>query len=178
MTSIRPGFVRSFAPDLHALYPAAVFVGLIRDAAAVCEGHLARGASLAEATEAYGFVGGQLIALEAAGLPLRTWRFEDLLADAAGTAREIQAFCGLDPARSRGVCLQDKERIIDPTGAVRGNRKVDLFYDFAEMGRHMRADANERARGRLSEDARAEIAARCAPVLRHFGYAGGPALGA
>jgi hypothetical protein len=35
----------------------------------------------------------------------------------------------------------------------------------------MRADANERARARLPEAARAEIAASCAPFLQHFGYA-------
>lgn len=160
-----------FAEDLAALYPQAVFVGLIRDAAAVCEGHVARGASVAAAAAAWVFVADRLIALEAAGLALRVWRFEDLLADAGGVARAIYGFAGLDPAAARGVCLQDKARITGADGAVRGVQKTEHFYSFDAMSRHMRADANAGARARLPEAARAEIAARCAPQLRHFGYA-------
>jgi hypothetical protein len=159
-----------FAPDLHALYPDAVFVGLIRDAVAVAEGHIARGASVPEAAEAWAFAAGRLIELEAT-LPLRVWRFEDLIADTADVAKAIYSFADLDPFAARGVCLQDKERIIDAAGAIRGNRKVDLFYGFDEMGQHMRTDANERARARLPEAARAELVAHCASGLRHFGYA-------
>ena len=131
-----------FAPDLHALYPDAVFIGLIREATAVAEGHIARGASVAEAAEAWAFAAGELARLEGS-LPLRVWRFEDLVADTAAVAREIYAFAGLDPAAARGVCLQDKERVTDAAGAIRGNRKVALFYGFDEMGAHMRADAND-----------------------------------
>ena len=99
------------------------------------------------------------------------WRFEDLVADTPAVAREIYGFAGLDPDAARGVCLQDKERITDAAGAILGNRKVALFYGFDEMGAHMRADANVRARARLPEAASAEIAARCAVQLQHFGYA-------
>jgi hypothetical protein len=160
-------------PGLLALWPEARFVGVIRDGRAVCEGHVARGASVAEASAAYGFVGRRLIELEAAGLPLRTWRFEDLVADAPGTAAAIYAFCGLDRARVRGVCLQDKERIPKRGGGVAGMRKVSRFYRFDEMGRHMRGDANAAALGRLPAAALAEITAACGEVLAHFGYLGG-----
>jgi Sulfotransferase family len=162
----------ALVPDLLALYPDARFVGVIRDGRAVCEGHIARGASLAAATATYAFVGRQLIELEAAGLPLRTWRFEDLVADAEATAAAIYGFCGLDPAAVRGVCLQDKERIVNARGGVAGMRKVALFYSFADMGRHMRADANAGALSRLPDATRAAITERCRPVLEHFGYLG------
>src|SRR4029079_18559224 len=98
----------AFVPDLFALYPDARFVGVIRDGRAVCEGHVARGRGLAAATATYDFVGRQLIELEARGLPLRTWRFEDLVADAAGVSAAIYDFCGLDRAATLGVSLQDK----------------------------------------------------------------------
>jgi Sulfotransferase family len=163
----------ALVPDLLALWPDARFVGLIRDGRAVCEGLIARGAGVAEASAAYAFVGRQLIELEAQGLPLRTWRFEDLLADASGTAAAIYDFCGLDRAAIRGVCLQDKERIAKKGGGVAGMRKVAHFYDFAAMGRHMRIDANADALGRLPAAAREEITARCRPVLAHFGYLAG-----
>ena len=149
---------------------------MIRDGRAVCEGHIARGASVAEASAVYAFVGQQLIDLQAAGLPLRIWRFEDLLADAAGTAAAIYDFCGLDRAATRGVCLQDKERILKPGGGIAGMRKISLFYTFEEMRRHMRGDANASALARLPAAALDEITARCGAALTHFGYASDPAL--
>ncbi len=157
-----------FAADLYALYPDAVFVGLIREPVAVAEGHIARGATPAAAAEAWAFAAGELARLEGV-LPLEVWRFEDLLASPAAVAREVYAFAGLDPALARGVCLQDKERVTDAGGAVRGTRKVDLFYDFETMGDHMRADANAGAR-RLDPGVGAAILARAAPFLGHFGY--------
>jgi hypothetical protein len=168
----------AFVPDLLALYPDARFVGVIRDGRAVCEGHVARGAGLAAATATYAFVGRQLIGLEAVGLPLRTWRFEDLLRDPEGVSAAVYGFCGLERGATAGVCLQDKERIIRPDGRVGGARKVASFYRFEEMRRHMRADANAAALARLPAAALAEITGRCREVLEHFHYLdGAPAAG-
>ncbi len=161
----------AFARDLAAVWPGARFVGVIRDGRAVCEGHLARGAGVAAAADVYAFVGATLGAIEAEGLAARTWRFEDLLADAAGVAGEIYDFCDLDRTLVRGVCLQDKARVTDAAGRTGGNRKVDLYYGFDEIGRHMRADANAGALARLPEAARAEVEARAGDALRRFGYA-------
>ena len=54
-------------------------------------------------------------------------------------------------------------------GTVRGTRKVERFWSFDSMGAHMRADANAGAR-RLDAAARAAVIARCAALMRHFGY--------
>lgn len=165
----------AFVPDLLALYPDARFVGVIRDGRAVCEGQVARGAELAAAAVAWAYAARQLGALEAQGLPLRTWRFEDFLADPAGVSAAIYGFCGLDPAATAGVCLQDKERILRPDGKVGGVRKVAHFYRFEEMRRHMRADANAGALARMPAAALAEATERCRPMLAHFGYLAGNA---
>lgn len=159
-----------FAEDFHRLYPEATFVGVIRDGRGVCEGNTARGASVAAAAAAYDFVGSRLIELEKAGLPIRTWRFEDLLTDAATVAREIHAFCGLDAGSVRGVCLQDKERVTNDKGRIVAMRKIDKFYTFEEMSRHMRQDANATSLSRLSPDVRDEVLERCKTILQHFGY--------
>ncbi len=139
-----------FAPDLFALYPDAVFVGLIRDAVAVCRGpcrprRLGRRRRQKPGPSPRASSSSSRRTLAAQGLALR-----GPVADTADVAKAIYGFAGLDPSAARGVCLQDKERIVDAAGAIRGNRKVDLFYGFDEMGRHMRADANERARARLT----------------------------
>ncbi|WP_181164464.1 sulfotransferase [Amaricoccus solimangrovi] len=156
-------------PDLLELYPDARFVGVIRDGRGVCEGQMARRAGVAQATALYDRFGRWLMEYEAAGLPVRTWRFEDLLADPWKVSLEMFGFCGLDPNRTRGVMLQDKHRIMDGDRIV-GIEKINRCYTFAEMAGHMRADANATSLARLDPAARAEIEARCGEVLRHFGY--------
>lgn len=158
------------APELARLYPQAVFVGLMRDAFGVCEGQAVRGASLAAATDAYTYVGAQLMAMEAGGQRLRTFRFEDLLEDTEAVVREIYGFCGLDATAARGICLQNKERVHDDRGRIVGIDKEKAFYAFRDVGQHMKRDANAASASRLGAEVRAEIADRCAPVLRHFGY--------
>lgn len=159
------------AADLARLWPQAVFVGLIRDAFGVCEGQVVRGASIEAATGTYAYVGERLMALEAAGLRLRSFRFEDLVEDTGAVVRAIYGFCGLDPEAARGICLQDKERVLDARGRVVGVDKVAAFYAFDEMGRHMKRDTGTAAASRLGAEVQAEIAARTAAVRGHFGYA-------
>lgn len=157
-------------PDLLEIYPDARFVGIIRDGRGVCEGQIARGASVEQATALYNQFGRWLREYEAAGLPLRTWRFEDLLADPAGVSQDMYAFCGLDPRRARGVMMQDKHRIVDARNRIVGIEKRDSLYAFSELGQHMRLDTNAASLARLSPRDRAAIDSHCGAVLRRFGY--------
>lgn len=157
-------------PDLLELYPDARFVGIIRDGRGVCEGQMARSAQVQQATALYTQFGEWLAEYEAAGLPIRTWRFEDMLADPWATGLEMYDFCGLDPSLTLGVRLQDKHRIMSETDRITGIAKYDHYYLFSEMSRHMRADANASSFARLTPAAREEIESRCGGVLRRFGY--------
>jgi hypothetical protein len=159
------------AAELARLYPRSVFVGLIRDAVGVCEGRTARGGDLEAATAVYNYVGEQLTALHAAGVAIRTFRFEDLVGNPEAVARDVYSLCGLDPAATLGLCLQNKERLSNASGTVVGARVTEAFYRFEDVRRHMRRDPNAGAVSRLSEDSKARIRERCMPVLKHFGYA-------
>ena len=103
----------------------------------------------AAAAAAWAFAAGELIALQAA-LPLKVWRFEDLLADTAGVAGAIYRFAGLDPdaARGRLPAGQGADHRCRRRGPrhPQGRRSSTAS---TEMGRHMRADANAGARARL-----------------------------
>ncbi len=161
-------------PDLMELYPDARFVGIIRDGRGVCEGQMARESSVEQATALYNQFGRWLIEYEAAGMPVRTWRFEDLLSDPWTTSLEMYDFCDLDADRTLGVMLQDKHRIMDARDRITGIAKHDRLYLFSEMARHMRADANSTSLARLRTGDRSVIESRCGEVLRHFGYFGAP----
>lgn len=160
-------------PDLLELYPDARFVGIIRDGRGVCEGQMARESCVEGATALYNQFGRWLMEYEAAGLPIRTWRFEDLLADPWTSCLEMYEFCDLDPDRTLGVLLQDKHRIMGARDRITGIEKRDHLYLFSEMARHMRVDANATSLARLSAGDKAAIDSRCEEVLRHFGYLGG-----
>ena len=131
---------------------------------------MARRSQVEQATALYTQFGEWLAEYEAAGLPIRTWRFEDMLADPWATGLEMYEFCGLDPSRTLGVRLQDKHRIMGEKDRITGIAKYDHYYLFSEMSRHMRADANASSFARLTPTARAEIESRCGGVLRRFGY--------
>lgn len=160
-------------PDLLDLYPDARLIGIIRDGRGVCEGQMARRAGVEQATSLYNQFGRWLIDFEAAGMPIRTWRFEDLLADPWKVSVEMYRFAGLDPDRTEGVMLQDKHRVVEADRIV-GINKIERCYRFADMAQHMRLDANASSLARLDPRARAEIDARCADVLAHFGYLDAP----
>ena len=159
------------AADLHRLYPDAIFVGLIRDPLPVCEGRTARGRALEKAIATYNYFGAALARLEASDARVLTVRFEDLVTRAEPVARTILAHCELDPEAIRGVLLQEKGRVTDADGGVVGIEKSARVLPFADIGRHMRADANARSIDRLDGARRLRIVEGCASVMAHFGYA-------
>jgi hypothetical protein len=59
---------------------------------------------------------------------------------------------------------------VNDKGRIVAMRKIEKFYDFAEMGRHMRTEANADSLSRLSPEMQAELLERCRAVLQHFGY--------
>ena len=162
----------AFVPDLLALYPDARFVGLIRDGRAVCEGHVARGAGLADAAAAYAYVGRRLIELEARGLPLKTWRFEDLARRRPGRQRRGLRLLRPRPRRDpRASALQDKERIVQPGRPRRRHAQGGALLPLRGDGpAHARRRQRRRDSGGCRPEALAEITDRCRAALAHFGY--------
>lgn len=155
---------------LARLYPDARFVGLVRDPFALAESRLARGTPLDAAMAVYAFVEQIFAAAEAAGAPLRVVRFEDLLAAPEATMRLVLDACGLDAARMRGVCLQNKTRVADATGRVVRFTLSDGYYAFEDVQNHMRADVNTTAVSRLCAAQKDEIGRLCAAAIERRGY--------
>jgi hypothetical protein len=156
--------------ELALLYPDARFIGILRDPYAVAESRLVRGTSLSDAMEIYVYVERVFAEAELKGLPLQVFRFEDLIANAASTIREVLAACRLDMSRMRGVCLQDKTRVADATGRVVRFMLTDGYYAFSDVQNHMRRDANSAGVSRLSADQKIEIGRLCAEAIARRGY--------
>lgn len=158
------------AADLTKAYPDAAFVGLMRDPVGICESMMARGDAPEKILPLYRYVGETLLELEAAGVPVKTIRLEDMVVDFKAVMLEVYAACGLDLGEITGICLQSKERITDDDGHVTGTRKIDTFHDFESVNSHMRRDVNKQAIDRLSPAIIAQIVETCGPIMQRFGY--------
>ena len=168
------GYNVALAGNLAHGHPRAAFLAVMRDPVGVCESVVARGGGVDRAIALVRFFADEVVRLRERGLPVLLIRFEDLVADIAGTAHAAYRFCGLDPDATLGLCLQHKERLTDGSGRVTGIAKREAYYPFAEAGRHMRGDVNDAARGRLPPEPRRVIERECGDLLERLGYAGRP----
>lgn len=154
--------------SLHRIFPEAIFIGLIRDGRAVCEGHIARGKTPLAAAQLYNFVGNKLASLEK-NFNGRTWRFEDLISDPERVIYEIIDFCSLDLKSFRGVMLQDKHRTYDVDGTLKVE-KVDKYFSMPEIKKHFRQDVNAHSIGKLNPKDLEFITNYCYDTLKLFDY--------
>jgi len=156
--------------ELARLYPSARFVGVLRDATAVCGGRLARGGSLDAAIADYSYVGSVFIKADEEGLSLKVFRFEDLLRDPIRVIDEIFQFCQLNARDVHSICLQDKGRVENGSGRVTGLTKSDGFYSLEGVARHMRQDANKASSANVTHEQKSRIEAFCSSTLSRYGY--------
>ena len=162
------------AQDLLRIYPNARFVGIIREAEGICESMISRGMSPDVVLPLYQYVASELLALRSEGFPVLLLRFEEIIANIAGSTRAVYDWCDLDASAVSGLCLQDKTRVTDDSGNVVGMRKVDAFYDLDSAAKHLRRDVNSAAKARLPQSLQQEIAQRCGPLMQQLGYGAGP----
>ncbi len=160
-------------PELSRMYPDAVFIALVRNGFAVCEGHLRRGHKLENIARNYD-KGCGLMLEHSRTLPrYYIIRYEDMVANPQETLKEVYRLADLDIGLVKKVRMQAK-RVIGKDGShqvVRqGEWKQMFWYSPDELHKHFRSDANENQIKRLSEDQKGLIRHVCASSLRRFGY--------
>lgn len=159
--------------EFHRIYPDATFLGLIRDARAVVEGHLRRGHDLETFTRNYERAAQRMIA-DAQSIPnYHLLRYEDLVANPRAMLERVYRLCGLDLGQVPKVRLETKA-VMDGEGkhvfvqGAEGKRLV--WYELEDFPRHVVGEANENQIKRLSPENRARIEELCTGSLHHFGY--------
>lgn len=157
-----------FTDALARMYPDAVFLGLVRNGLALCEGHVRRGAP----ADAYGHVYQGMIdrmLADAARIPAyHVLRFEDLLADPHAFIVRLYLLSGVDPALVREFRL---ERVADPfRGPQRGDGPL-VWVGAEQLREAVDCDADRKQIARLSEADRMLFLSTAGGAMRRLGYA-------
>ncbi len=159
--------------EFHRMYPDAVFIALVRNGLAVCEGHMRRGYDLTKIAESYERACQQMIQ-DAQELPrYHLLRYEDIIDAPTASFHRIIELAGLDADKVPKVRMETKQ-VIDAGGEhvyVHGtDQKQVVWYDVDELATHLRTDANANQINRLTDEQRTTITGICRSSLEHFSY--------
>jgi hypothetical protein len=159
--------------ELYRMYPDATFVAVVRNALALCEGHVRRGVDPATIADLYDKGCQQMIA-HAQQIPnYHIIRFEDVIDRPLESLRRIYECAGLDIRAVEKVRLQSKKVITEEgkheyVHGAAGTRLV--WYDLEDFGRHFLRNVNIHQMRRLSADQERIILDRTHETLKHFDY--------
>lgn len=155
------------------MYPDAVFIGIVRNGFAVCEGRIRRGISLAEAANTYQKVARRMHDDEQNLKNYHVYRYEDLVANPKDTLKQIYKACRLDSAKCKYIRLVNTPTM-DKDGVHR-LRESGMLNDISwhaidELDDHVQKDVNTNQISRLSEQEKADIVKIAGDALRLYGY--------
>ncbi len=155
------------------MYPDAVFVALVRNGLAVCEGHMRRGRDLTRVARQYD-LGVRQIIHDAGVLPnYHVVRYENLLHNPNQTLIDLCNVAELPLDRLKKIRLETKS-VVGPQGlriALHGATRKELrWYDVRDFSQHFYADANVNQISRLTNKERGTITDICRGTLEHFDY--------
>ncbi len=159
--------------ELAAMYPDAVFIGLVRNGFAVAEGHLRRGYDFETFVRNYER-GCQRMLEDARVIPnYHVIRYEDILEKPQEMLKEIYRIADLDLSEVKKIRLQIK-KVITGDGKHQNvdnkNWKEVVWHGLNDFQKQFRPEANSNQINRLTEEQKNTIVKLAGNSLRHFGY--------
>jgi hypothetical protein len=163
-----------YMSDLFSsMYPDAIFIGIVRNALAVCEGHARRGASLEKFAFKYEKACQQMIKDSEIIPNYRIFRFEDIIKEPCGELEHIYSFAGLDIKKVNKIKLE-KKKVITEKGdhqlSKTGVFKELVEYNIEDFGNHFNKNVNENQIKRLSIEQKEIIKQYCKDSMDYFSY--------
>ena len=155
------------------MYPDATFIGIVRNAFAVCEGHAGRGASLEKFSLNYEKACLQMIRDSKDFPKYKIIRFKDLINESQETLKQIYSTADLKINKIKKTKLQAK-KVIDDKGSHNLN-KGKIFKEIAEytidnFENHFIKNVNENQIKRLSKSQMEIIERNCRKSMKYFSY--------
>lgn len=131
---------------LQHAFPTCTFIGLVRDGYAFCNGAIRRGSSAEDAGRIYSRTMSAILRQREHFDRCCIVRFEELLKDPFGTARELYEFCDLDQRRVTKLRLKSK-RVLTANGGHEARFGTEgTHYWFGPTQIHEALDSNVDAR--------------------------------
>ena len=161
--------------ELAKMYPDAVFLAIVRNGLALCEGHIRRGVPAEKIATRYQS-GCQKMIQDAESISnYHIFRFEDLLKHPHQVLREVYDCAGLDLSDVPKIRLETK-RVMDKDGKHKfvhnTEAKALVWYDLDLFDQHFVTDVNQHQIDRLTPKQRDTIVQIAENSLRAFSYLG------
>jgi hypothetical protein len=159
--------------ELAKMYSDAIFIAIVRNGLALCEGHIRRGVK-AEKIAARYQLGCQKMLSDAEKLSnYHIFRFEDILEHPGESLRDVYERADLDLSQVSKIRLETK-RVIGKDGEhqfVHNTAAKQLvWYERDSFAQHFVSDVNQNQISRLTSDQHDEIVKIAGESLRQFSY--------
>jgi len=155
------------------MYPDAVFVALVRNGLAICEGSLRRRYTAEEIGLEYHTVVRRMLANRNSMPNYHILRYEDMVSDIASFVKNLYGLAGLSVAdvpkfrlEARPVTTADGKH-----ERLKGSYDRQLFwYELANIQQHVRSDVNQNQIKKLSASDRNTFLSIAGDVMEELGY--------
>jgi hypothetical protein len=159
--------------ELAKMYPDAVFLAIVRNGLALCEGHIRRGVKVEKIATRYQ-LGCAKMLQDARNMPnYHILRFEDILERPVESLRHVYDLAGLDLSAVSKIRLETKQ-VMDKDGQHKFVHNTDgkelVWYEINAFGQHFYPQVNQNQIDRLTLEQRETIIRIAGTALRHFSY--------
>ena len=158
---------------LYNMYPDAVFIALVRNGFALCEGNLRRGHDVRTISQFYEKGCQKMISDEIRITNYHIIKFEDILDRPIESMKKIYDFAALDMNEVKKVRLETKKMVTNDGKHehIHGvNRKQVIWYDLESFYLHLQKDVTTNQIKRLTEDQKELIKQNAFNSLKYFDY--------
>jgi len=141
------------------MYPDAVFIGLVRNGLALCEGYIRRGGTAEKTAHIYKSVAERMLKYQAEMLNYHIVRYEDMVTHPLKSIYKIYKHAGLDVKQLNKIRLQSK-RVMNHCGKrnlLKGSDRQVFWYKLSDLHQHIKPDINEHQIRQLSVDDKAKF---------------------
>jgi hypothetical protein len=158
--------------NLAAMYPDAIFFGLIRNGLALCEGYVRRGARAEDCANMYRLLVGKMHGDSRRIENYHIVRFEEILRDPMAEASSLYRSAGLDLAEVDKFRMQLKATL-SHSGEHKLERGLDrqvVWYAKTDLSRHFRTDVDQIQAAKLSPRDRETFLRIAGGTMEMLGY--------
>jgi hypothetical protein len=159
--------------ELQRIYPDAIFISLVRNGLALCEGYIRRGSSAQEFGQMYDQICHKMIKDEAILHNYYIVKFEDMINDPSMFVKDIYAMANLDLTRVKKFGLKAKSSMDKDGvrklmfGAKEGER---VWVPLDGLSNHLRKDVDNNQIDRLQPEETREFLSFANDSMKYFSY--------
>jgi len=159
---------------LEKIYPDAVFISIVRNGFALCEGFVRRGWDVHEFGKLYKTVSENILSVSKDNPKHLVVKFEDLLADPEAMLDSIYKHVYLSPNLLTHFRMHDKA-VMTKNGnreyVVGGKDRQEIWLPYSELVSYFRKDVNDNQINHLAEEDKHKFLSVAENVMNIWGYA-------